>query len=69
MSEFWSEFCLDHGLSFLQRSQKNWERGRRMSIENERGKNLGHSDVGVSLTRGKSLGHSDVKDFIDNVNA
>ena len=32
-SEFWSEFCSDHGLSFLLRSEKHWGRGRRMSSE------------------------------------
>ena len=32
-SEFWSEFCSDHGLSFLARGQKHWGRGRRVSID------------------------------------
>ena len=29
----WSEFCSDHGLSFVPRSEKHWGRGRRMSSE------------------------------------
>ena len=32
-SGFWSEFFLDHGLSFLPRGQKHWGRGRRLSLE------------------------------------
>ena len=32
-SAFWSEVCSDHGPSFVQRSQKRWGMGRRMSIE------------------------------------
>ena len=32
-SEFWSEFCSDHGLSFVPRSEKHWGRGRRTSSE------------------------------------
>ena len=31
-SEFWSEFCWDHGLSFLPRGQKHWGRGRRVRL-------------------------------------